>query len=66
MYSFFASLCPAWPCPQRNQVPPIVKAPVPVSIVGRPTYPQSEVFHTVLGLRLARTAVPYYKRLEMS
>ena len=39
---------------------------MPVSIVGRPAYPQPEVFHTVLELRLARAAVQYYARLEIS
>jgi hypothetical protein len=51
---------------EQSQVPLIVKASVSVSIVGRPAYPQPEVFDTVLDLRLARAAMPYYARLGMS
>jgi len=50
---------------EQSQVPLIVKASVSVSIVGRPAYPQPEVFDTVLDLRLARAAMPYYARLEI-
>ena len=46
--------------------PPLGLGVYAVSIVGRPAYPQPEVFHTVLDLRLARAAVPYYARLEIS
>ena len=50
----------------QSQALLIVKASVPVSIVGRPADAQPEVFHTVSVLRWAQAEVPYYAPLEIS
>jgi hypothetical protein len=41
--------------PEQGQIPLIVKASVPISIVERREYGQQDVFDTVLGLFAIRT-----------